>query len=68
MRRLTLGDLKLGLADLFDNRREALNKAVSGRIYAPMLEKKRADIAQRKELPQPITVSQAIIVPNHGSF
>ena len=44
MRRLTLSDLKLGLLDLLDKRRPALELTGSGRTYAPMLAQKLARI------------------------
>jgi len=41
MRHMTLGDLGLGLHDLFDKRHNDLMWSQSGRLYAPMLAQKR---------------------------
>jgi hypothetical protein len=44
MSKLTLGDLDLGLANLFGLRKTALDASVSGKLYGPMLAKRHAAI------------------------
>lgn len=56
MRRLTLSDLKAGLDDLLTTRRDVLERSVSGRIYLPMLDKKKAAI---DALPEALTAGYA---------
>lgn len=45
MQHLTLSDLKLGLTDLFDKRRSALQRSSAGKTYEPMLAKKLDEIS-----------------------
>lgn len=51
MRHLTVGDLELILAEMLGDKRDELMQSVTGRIYAPLLEGKRDEIA---ELPETI--------------
>jgi len=44
MRNLTIGDLDLGLRDLFDKRKTSLDLSVAGKIYGPLLAVKRGEI------------------------
>jgi hypothetical protein len=52
MRHLTLGDIKLALANLFEDRKEYLYATEMGKSYGPLLEKKRAAI---DKLPDSLT-------------
>jgi hypothetical protein len=44
MRNLTIGDLDLGLRNLHDKRKSALDASMAGKIYGPQLAQARAAI------------------------
>jgi len=52
MRYLSIGDLKTALEDLFDNKRGLLEQSVTGRLYGPLLDARRTEIAA---LPEELT-------------
>lgn len=49
MRHLTLGDLRLGLKDILETHAEELVLSVAGKLYQPLLSKKRAEIEAQPE-------------------
>jgi len=49
MRNLTLDDLRLGLKDLLETHDEDLDRSITGKLYRPLLQQKRAEVEKLPE-------------------